>query len=1332
MEALGMQSGDIPHSAITSSSFGGSGLAPYVGRLHFLSSGSGKQGSWAAGTSDENQWFQVDFGNWTKITAVATQGRQDYDEWVESYNLAYSYDGVFYIAVEDEEGHEKTFQVNSDRYTVVKNEVDQPITTKFIRILPQTWKSRISMRTEFYGCKQGIETPDVGCTSPLGMAKGTIPDAAIVASSRYNQYGGPERARLNMQKQGNFYGGWTSQYTDAKQFLQIDLGQVTKVTRIAHQGRSDASWWTKTYTLSYSDDGGKFMPYNNSQVIEGNKDSKTAVGRILDPPIVARFLKINVQSFYGYPTLRIELYGCTEGFPTPATPPCIKALGMQSGDIPDSAITASSFGGSGLAPYVGRLHFLSSGSGKQGSWAARTSDVNQWFQVNFGKWTKITAVASQGRQDSDEWVGSYTLAYSYEGVFYTPVNREDGLIKTFTANSDRYTVVKNELDQSVITKFIRILPKTWKSRISMRTEFYGCDEGFEIPDVGCTSPLGMEKGTIPDSAIVASSRYNQYAGPERARLNLPKQGNFYGGWTSQYTDAKQFLQIDLGQVTKVTRIAHQGRSDASWWTKTYTLSYSDDGGKFMPYNNSQVIDGNTDSKTAVGRILDPPIVARFLKINVQSFYGYPTLRIELYGCTEDFPTPATPPCMKALGMQSGDIPDSAVTASSFGGSGLAPYVGRLHFLSSGSGKQGSWAARTSDVNQWFQVNFGKWTKITAVASQGRQDSDEWVGSYTLAYSYEGVFYTPVNREDGLIKTFTANSDRYTVVKNELDQSIITKFIRILPKTWKSRISMRTEFYGCDEGFEIPDEGCTSPLGMEKGTIPDSAIVASSRYNQYAGPERARLNLPKQGSNYGGWSSQFGGNEQFLQIDLGQVTKVTRIAHQGRSDANWWTTSYTLSYSNDGVTFKPYNNSQTLQGNNDATTAVGRILDPPIVARFLKINVQSFNGYPALRVELYGCTDGFSTPTPSKCMDALGMQSGVIPNSAVTASSSFNANSPPYIGRLHFLSAGSGKYGSWISGRNNLDQWFQVDFGSWTKVRGVSTQGRQDAGQWVGKYSLSFSYDGIFYQTVNDETGLKKIFNANSDQYSVVRNTLDTPIITRYIRIQPETWNAYIAMRTEFYGCREGNEELDFFFFFSEEAQNILAPTGCQPTGRSDGSLKCLYDDKFLVFFSTFFNFRFDPPEIVCADALGMESGDIPDSALTSSSDYNQYFGAQRSRLKSERNGSYYGGWASKSLDYNQWLQIDLRNLTKVTRIATQGLHDASWWVTKYKLSYSSGDKFEFYNNGEEITGNMDRNTAEGRILDPPILARYFRINPTAWYGRLSMRVELFGCRGGTD
>ncbi len=52
----------------------------------------------------------------------------------------------------------------------------------------------------------------------------------------------------------------------ANQFLQIDLENVTKVTRIATQGQSDASRWTKTYTLDYSEHGGTFISYNNGQV----------------------------------------------------------------------------------------------------------------------------------------------------------------------------------------------------------------------------------------------------------------------------------------------------------------------------------------------------------------------------------------------------------------------------------------------------------------------------------------------------------------------------------------------------------------------------------------------------------------------------------------------------------------------------------------------------------------------------------------------------------------------------------------------------------------------------------------------------------------------------------------------------------------------------------------------------------------------------------------------------------------------------------------------------------------------------------------------------------
>ena len=57
---------------------------------------------------------------------------------------------------------------------------------------------------------------------------------------------------------------------------------------------------------------------------------------------------------------------------------------------------------------------------------------------------------------------------------------------------------------------------------------------------------------------------------------------------SSYWNSYPFLQIDLGNVTKVTRIATQGRSDARQWTKTYTLDYSEYGATFIPYNNGQV------------------------------------------------------------------------------------------------------------------------------------------------------------------------------------------------------------------------------------------------------------------------------------------------------------------------------------------------------------------------------------------------------------------------------------------------------------------------------------------------------------------------------------------------------------------------------------------------------------------------------------------------------------------------------------------------------------------------------------------------------------------------
>lgn len=44
---------------------------------------------------------------------------------------------------------------------------------------------------------------------------------------------------------------------------------------------------------------------------------------------------------------------------------------------------------------------------------------------------------------------------------------------------------------------------------------------------------------------------------------------------------------------------------------------------------------------------------------------------------------------------------------------------------------------------------------------------------------------------------------------------------------------------------------------------------------------------------------------------------------------------------------------------------------------------------------------------------------------------------------------------WLSKQNNHQQYIQVDLEANTRVKGVSTQGRQNANQWVTKYKLSY-------------------------------------------------------------------------------------------------------------------------------------------------------------------------------------------------------------------------------------------------------------------------------------
>ena len=98
------------------------------------------------------------------------------------------------------------------------------------------------------------------------------------------------------------------------------------------------------------------------------------------------------------------------------TAPCTAPLGMENRLIKDSQITASSQWDSNHAASQARLNFKA-GGGKRGGWSARSNNANQWIQVALGKYTKLTGIATQGRnQEYRQWVTKYQLEYSDDGV----------------------------------------------------------------------------------------------------------------------------------------------------------------------------------------------------------------------------------------------------------------------------------------------------------------------------------------------------------------------------------------------------------------------------------------------------------------------------------------------------------------------------------------------------------------------------------------------------------------------------------------------------------------------------------------------------------------------------------------------------------------------------------------------------------------------------------------------------------------------------------------------------------------------------------------------------
>ncbi|XP_027778687.2 coagulation factor V isoform X1 [Marmota flaviventris] len=328
----------------------------------------------------------------------------------------------------------------------------------------------------------------------------------------------------------------------------------------------------------------------------------------------------------------------------------------------------------------------------------------------------------------------------------------------------------------------------------------GMQTPFLIIDKECKMPMGLSTGVISDSQIKASE-YLSYWEPKLARLN---NVGSYNAWSVEKIAtefaSKPWIQVDMQKEVVVTGIQTQGAKHylKSCYTTEFQVAYSSDHTNWQIFKgnstkNVMYFDGNSDASTIKENKFDPPIVARYIRISPTRSYNRPTLRLELQGCEVNG-------CSTPLGMESGKIENKQITASSFKkswwGDYWEPSLARLN----AQGRVNAWQAKANNNKQWLQIDLLKIKKITAIVTQGCKSlsSEMYVKSYTIYYSDQGVEWKPYRQKSSIVdKIFEGNSNIKGHVKNFFNPPIISRFIRIIPKTWNQSIALRLELFGCD-------------------------------------------------------------------------------------------------------------------------------------------------------------------------------------------------------------------------------------------------------------------------------------------------------------------------------------------------------------------------------------------------------------------------------------------------------------------------------------------------------------------------------------------------------
>jgi hypothetical protein len=274
---------------------------------------------WASESNEVGKWYQMDNGKIAKIVGLAIKGRKSGadqswgPQFVKTFKVKYHDNGEW----KDVDGG-ATFDGNVDHDTLVEAMFATPVTTRYIRIYPQTWNKHMSLRS-------GLITNDTLDASAHKLLN--IPAGKRAASSWWhNNNDANWHPNKGVLGSGTGWHPKASRATDGSEWYELQMDSPTDVTGVALQGRGGDnkthSWdfqWITTFTAQYKGTSGNWVDVDNGFVYSGSSDKESTVWVPFNTPVNTTAVRIYPKTWHRNFTGRFDLLGpsgTSEGYRT--------------------------------------------------------------------------------------------------------------------------------------------------------------------------------------------------------------------------------------------------------------------------------------------------------------------------------------------------------------------------------------------------------------------------------------------------------------------------------------------------------------------------------------------------------------------------------------------------------------------------------------------------------------------------------------------------------------------------------------------------------------------------------------------------------------------------------------------------------------------------------------------------------------------------------------------------------------------------------------------------------------------------------------------------------